>query len=67
MQLGTAHVGNNIPVHGLQRKVKFELGAFIALSLQLNRSSRNTRITTFAFCFVYFSIHVEELSSSRKT
>ena len=31
-------------------------------SLQLNRPLRNTRIT-FAFCFGYFSIDVEELSS----
>ena len=32
------------------------------LSLQLNRPLRNTKLT-FAFCFGYFSIELEELSS----
>ena len=32
------------------------------MGLQLNRPLRNTRIS-FVFCFGYFSIDVEELSS----
>ena len=64
MQFGTAHTGNNIPAQRLSGEVKFEWGLYRSdrLSLQLNGPLRNTFIT-FAFCFGYFSIDVEELSS----
>ena len=58
MQLGIAHTGNY--------KEKLDLNRVFyssdRLSLQLNRPLRDNRIT-LAFCFGYFSIDAEELSS----
>ena len=66
VQLGTAHTHTQATTfQQVDCGEKLDLsGVFCRsnrLSLQLNRPLRNTRIT-FAFCFGYFSIDVEELS-----
>ena len=60
----TAQTGNN--ARGCKEKLNLNRVFYRSngLSLQLNRPLRNTRIT-FAFCFGYFSIDAEKLSSKK--